>query len=317
MKRMLKILSLIGLLLTETGCVYERFDKCLTKTDAKNVSLEFLLRDEDGNYVFESNVSTIELGIYNDKGILVMIKHIPQTELAGFQGVRLTLDPGIYYVVGWGNIGENTKYIGVNSPHEYEPRITYTNLNSGRVADADKVYYAPKGGENLIGAVGFSNAYRMTVDPVTGHAGVLEFTAAHRTVKVYVEGYSGGIPQVELLNLPESLAWFGAKWLADSFNPNPVITASGKTTPVRQENVRYDYAVFDTFYFDADNNIILNVVDNSTQEAVCTVTLNEAFEGIGFPVGITVCVMVRFTPAGVEVGIPNWESHEVDPGLGA
>lgn len=315
MRRILKILFLLGLLLPAAGCVHENYDKCPLETAPYSISLKFLLRDGggDGN-VFKSNISTVELGIYNDKGALVMTKHISQTELAEFEGVKLALDPGLYHVVGWGNTGNNTHYEGVDAPHPYGPHITYNNISSNRVTDTDKVYYAPKC-VSLIGTADFSGAYRMMVDPVTGHAGVLEFTAAHRTIKVYIEGYNG-MPVVELLNVPEGLEWFGMKWLSDAYDSKPALTASKATIPAERENVWYDYATFDVFHFDADNDIILNIIDNTTHEAACTVTLNEMFEEIGFPDGITISVVVKFTPAGVEVGIPKWESHEVDPDLG-
>lgn len=313
----LKILSLPGLLLFMIGCVHENYDKCPPKTtDPNNVSLEFSLPDDKGNNAFDSNISAVDLGIYNDEGILVMTKHIPQTELAGFRGVKLTLDPGLYYVVSWGNIGDNAQHKGLDTPHSYGPHVTYNTISSGRVTDADKVHYAPKSGARIsTGGPGPSGAYRMTVDPVTGHAGVLEFTPAYRTVNVYIEGYDG-TPLMELLNAPEGLAWFGMKRLIDISDSKLMLTASNTMAEVKRENVCYDYAAFNTFYFDADNDIILNVVDYSTHEVVFSVTLNEALGETGFPPGIIISIVFTFTPAGVEIGVPHWESHEVDPGLG-
>lgn len=298
MRKILKILILLGLPLSVTGCVHDNYDECAPKTVQYNVSLEFSLRD-DGVCVFDSIISTVELCIFNGDGIPVLTKHIPRTELDEFRGIKLTLDPGLYHVVGWGNIGSNAYYHG--------SQVTYVNINSGRVTNAGKVYYAPKNGD-------LSGAYPMWVDPVTGHAGVLEYTAAHRTVRIYIEGYDG-TPGVELLHVPQGLAWLGMKWLGDTFGSKLTLTASNTTTPLERENVWYDYVAFDTFYFGEDNDIILNIVDHSTNESVFHATLNEMFEGAAFPTGI-ISVVVRFTPAGVEVGIPYWESHEVDPGLG-
>lgn len=307
MKRILEILSLFVLLLFTAGCVHENYDECPPKTGIYNVSIEFSLRDGEGNDVFGSDISTVELGIYDDNGTLIMTKHISRAELNKFQGIKLTLDPGLYHIAGWGNIGENTKYTGVDVPYSYGAYVTYTKIISNKVTDADKAYYAPKNEDRSLKSI--------VVDPVAGYAGVLEFTPAHRTVKVYIEGYSG-TPKVELLNLPEGLQWIGMKWLTDTYGSKRILSASKTTIPVEQNNVQYDYAAFDTFHFDADNEIILNITDNSTQETAFSVTLNEIFEETGFPAGITISVMVRFTPAGVEVDIPEWETHEVDPDLG-
>lgn len=313
MKRTLKILFLPGLLLAAAGCVHEKYDECPPEKNPYNVSLEFSLRDSKGNPVFDSNISTVDLGIYDADGMLVMTKQVPTMELSVFQGVKLTLNPGVYHVVGWGNIGGNAQYKGMDVLHPYGSHVTYVNTNSGKATDTDKVYYAPES-EGRSRTADLSNTYRMIVDPVTGHTGVLEFTAAYRTVKVYIEGYDG-TPGVELRNLPEGLAWIGMRWLTDASGSKLMLAASRTTIPEEKEGVWYDYAAFDTFYFDADNEIVVCVVDHSAQEVVFAITLNEALEEIGSPIGTIISIVLRFTPAGVEVDIPKWENHEVDPGL--
>lgn len=305
-RRTLKILSLLALLIYTAGCVHESHEGCPPKVGAYNVSIEFSLLDDRGNEVFGSDISTVELGIYNDEDILVLTKHISQEELNEFRGIKLMLEPGTYHIAGWGNIGENTHHKGVIAPHAYGSHVTYQSIVSGVVTDADKVYHAPKNEPN--------NFKSIVVDPVSGYAGVLEFKPAHRTIKVYVEGYNG-TPKIELLNLPEGLQWLGMGWLTALDGSRLKLNASKTTVPTEHESILYDHAAFDAFHFDADNDIILNIADDSTSESAFAITLNEIFEETGFPSGITISVMVTFTPAGVEVGIPNWENHKVDPEL--
>lgn len=304
---------MLGLLLSMTGCIHDNYDNCRS-TDPYNVSLGFSLKDDKGNDVFDSEISTIDVGIYSNDGVLLAVRHLSKSDLSRFRGIGLTLDPGTYHVVGWGNIEGNVRYEGVDAPHPYGPHVTYCNTNPGGVTNAGKVYYAPWRDDRTRGTDLF-RTYRMTVDPVAGHAGVLELTPAHRTVRIYIEGFSG-TPVVELCDLPEGLAWFGMGWLTDGAGSKLALTASVETTTKEKEGVVYDYAAFDTFYFDADNDIMLNVTGMSMHEPAFSITLNEALSEIGFQTGTVITIVLKFTQAGVEVSLPQWESREVDTGLG-
>lgn len=314
MNRRLKILSLTGLLLSTAGCVRDKYGDC-PPANRYRVSLEFSLRDDRGDNVFNSHISAVDLGIYDSGGALVMTKNLSGTELQQYRGTELTLDPGTYYVVGWGNVGDNTRYKGVYDSLPHGPYITYNDLTDGLTdgfgADADKIYYAP---DSRSRAEGLSGAYLMRVDPVAGYSGILEFTPAHRTVKIYIAGYDG-TPGVELRNIPAGLAWFGMAWLTDQSGSKLRQTASRTTRPEEKDGTWYDHAAFDTFHFDEDNDIVLNVTDRMSPEPAFTITLNEALEEIGFPAGVTISIMLEFTPAGVEISLPQWENQEVDPGL--
>lgn len=312
MKKILRIPSLLGLLFSITGCVHDKYDNC-PSTGSYNVSLGFSLRDDKGYDVFDSEISTVDVGIYSNDGALLTVRHLSRAELSRFRGIGLTLDPGMYHVVGWGNIEGDVRYEGVDTPHPQGPYVTYCNTNPGEVTNAGKVYYAPRRGDRISGA-DISGAYRMTVDPVTGHAGVLELTAAHRIVRIYIEGFSG-TPAVELSGLPEGLAWCGMGWLTDGAGSKLALAASMETTTEEKDGVVYDYAAFDTFYFDADNDIVLNVTDLSMRETAFSITLNEALNEAGFQTGIVISIVLKFTQTGVEVSLPRWESGEVEAGL--
>lgn len=315
MKRIFKCLPLLGAILTLQGCLHEKYDKCPMEGPDFNVTLNFHLSDGNGGCCFLRDVAVADLCVYDESGTCVKMLAVSQAELAGFKGVRMTLPAGEYHVVGWGNIASNCKretVSTVTSAGEYV--VTYTDKNGGKVGSTDRVFYAPLAGGRSR-AADVPGCYMMTVDPQTGHNGTLEFTAAHRTIKVYVEGYSG-TPAVEFADVPEGLTWFGMGGLTDDSNSSLTVTASQITAPLQKEGTWYDYAEFNTFYFDGDNTIVLSVVDPLTGDVVYTIPLNEVLEDATDPTEIVISIVIRFGPLGVEVSLPDWNREGVDPGVG-
>lgn len=312
MRSIFKYLTILSGIILLTGCLHEKYGDCLEdETPDLNVTLEFTLPDKAGQCVFSSYVSLVDLAIYNESGELIHTESVSNTQLSEFKGVHMTLPAGTYYVAGWGNIEDNTKYEDV--VHPYGAHVTYGNINNGKVGNADKVYYAPSDGVSVRNG-DMSECYLMVVDKKTGHHGVLEFTEAHRIVNIYVEGYQG-IPDLELSGVLEGLTWLGMSELTDDSGSRLTLTALQTSVQEEKKGVLYDYASFDTFRFNEDNEVVINLVDRTTGVLVFSVPLNEALEDYEDTTEIELSILIRFTEGGIEVTIPDWIRQELDPGV--
>ncbi len=311
MKKILTHLVLLGALAALSGCLHEKYDECPME-EQFNVTLAFTLPDGNGGDRFRQNISSMDMNIYDGEGAVVMAKRLVTVDWTDFAGVKLLLPAGDYQVVAWANAGDNVRLEGAETSSPY---YTYCNFVDGKCGSADKLYYAPKnGGRNR--AVELPGTYSMVVDPLTGHAGTLELTPAHRTLKIYIDGYNG-TPRVDLEDVPEGLAWFGMAQLTGGDDTPRTIPASKPTTPLEKQNVWYDYVEFDTFYFDQTNDIVIRIVDAGTGQVVYSIPLNEAIEEVAGEVSeYTISLIFRFRPGGVEVALPDWSREETDPGLG-
>lgn len=308
MRRIPTLMFLAVIMLLLAGCLHEKYDSCPMDPPQDNVTLHFVLDDGKGGCRLLSDVGVIDVAVYDDAGRCVMAKNVSQAELELFKGVTFTLPEGNYSVVAWGNIGANC----VHSDMELidAAHVTYRERAGGRVANTDKVFYAPSN------SVQPAHCYEMDVDRNAGHTGTLRFMESHRTIQIYIEGYEGGMPGVELASLPEGLSWLGMNWLTDGQGSKRTVGSSSSTTSVDKDGTVYAYAEFDTFHFTADNGISVSLTDQTTGDTVFSITLNEALGDRFDPAAVIIIIKLKFTPSGVEVTIPDWKGNETEPGLG-
>lgn len=314
MKKVIKFFTILWVLFSAAGCIHENYGNCPVD-EPFNITLDFLLPDGVDGCKFMSNVSAVDLHIYDDNQKLVETIIVTPEQLKEYKGVKLMLPAGTYNVVGWGNINEGCIFHDANEDDDgdpYESTIAYDPLGDRFGYTSGKIYYAPRSGA-FTRSGEMPGCYTMNVDPETGHRGTLEFRPAHRIFKVYVEGYEG-IPMIEFIGLPMGLSWLGMGQLTGS--SSGIITTIMKTTvPYEKDGIVYDYVEFDTFHFDGGSEITLQVISPETLDAYYSVLLNDVIEEIHDPEQIEVYVLVKFTPVGVEVSIPEWHRKDVDPGV--
>ncbi len=184
-------------MLAMTGCFAEDYSYCPPET---NVILHFRLPDEAGTKecTFLDNIFTAHTAIYAADGTLVQTHSTDDGHHHDFKGLRLSLSPGTYRVVSWGNHGTNTNMYGHENAYtaDIPSRVTYGTINTvGGVrmtGNGDELYYAPRtvGTTRANAPTGEAEHYVMVVDPVTGHEGTLDFGHAHRSIEVFVRGFS-------------------------------------------------------------------------------------------------------------------------------
>ncbi len=326
-----RISIVVPVMLAMTGCFAEDFSFCPPE---HNVILHFRLPDDAGEQecTFLDNISTVHTAIYTTDGTLVQSHTTVDDEHHGFKGLRLSLEPGTYHVVSWGNHGTNTSMYRYEDAYDNDilSRVSYSTINKvGQhriTGDGDELYYAPHGlGATRADADAGSGTaeadhYVMEVDPVDGHEGILDFGHAHRSIEVFVKGFSsnGMTPIIQLEGLPDGLNYLGMKkleggGLVTSEVPSEVVNISAGPL-----SAKYALSDFETFYmWTGDHDVIIRLLDPVTREVVYQTRLNDhVHPDSDDPEGEkTIQILIEFIDAGVNVSIPNWKQETITPGF--
>jgi hypothetical protein len=313
----LKILMAAIPLLLLTGCFAEDYDNC-----PMNVVLHYRLPDAEAasGCAFLDNISTATTSIYAEDGTLVRNITTTDTEHRQFRGVKLTLMPGTYHVISWGNAGRHT----VLPKHKREQEhgyVTYSSIDNGVTGNGDALYYAPghfSATHDDSCEANRSEEYVMVVDPVTGHEGTLDFHHAHRRIEVFVKGfYAGGsrTPGIRLTGLPTGLTYKGM----NIFDNGGLVSAEINSTivSVTRPGLAGDYALsaFNVFYLKTgDFDIGVQLLDPITRTVEYSTRLNEHIDPAGDDPekDISIRILIEFMTTGVQVSVPGWSSEDVN-----
>jgi hypothetical protein len=292
----LPVLIMLCMSLALAGCTAEDNSVCFPR---ENVTLLFSLPDAAGNETFANNISAVDVMVYNSAGTYVLTRHVNKDDIAGFQGVRLLLEPGVYHLICWGNAINNTKYNGVENAAV--PTVTYAVINAGNTVDnSDPLYSA--------GTAAVIPENKNWQDTAI-------FTTAHRQIEIYVKGYNENgntLPNVELTNLPAGLCLSDMTRLPD----RSVVDSRKATQSVTVQGQYYAAAHFRTFLFEANNSITINIISPITNKPVFDISLNEAMaQGVNTD-PIVIRIVIEFKSTGVTVTLPNWKLEDVGFGFG-
>lgn len=324
--KIFRISTVVFAMLAMTGCFGEDYSFCPPKN---NVTLHFHLPDEAGvqECTFLDNVFTAHTAIYAADGTLVQAHATTDDQHRDFKGLRLSLEPGTYHVVSWGNQGTNT--------HMYRPEDAYNTqvlsvISYGLInmigqqrmtGNGDELYYAPRtvGATRANAPTGDAEHYIMEVDPVTGHEGTLDFGHAHRSVEVFVKGFSsnGTAPIIQLEGLPDGLNYLGMRGLetgglVTSEVPSEVVNISAGPL-----SGKYALSDFNTFYmWTGDHDIMVRLLDPVTREVVYETPLNDHIDpDTDDPEAKkTIQILIEFIDAQIKVSIPSWKQEIITPG---
>ncbi len=308
-----------------TGCFSEDWSTCPADF---NVTINYVLPDADKGCVFLDHVYTTTTAVYNEEGELVHTEVTSPEHHMVFKGVRLSLPPGNYRVVSWGNTGAHTthKNIEYNYKDDADALVTYSDMRADKiVGTSDEIYYGPNTVSMTRMGTGEGNQageYVMTVTE-KGHNGVINFRHAHRRVDVYIKGFDSGTgmgnPLVQLTDLPSGLTFTGM---------HPIQGADAVTAELSSEMVevgsdgekgRFALASFNSFYFNLhDNDININIINPANHATIYTTRMQEHIDADSDDPDsqISLKLLIEFIEgADVKVSIPDWDLKDVDYGI--
>lgn len=297
-----------------TGCddwVYDDLSKCPPGAD--NVTLLFS-RMIAGSDEFRNNVLSVDVVVYDENGEFVMRKSVPQADLAGFSaaqaagksGTFLTLDPGTYRIVCWGNAGGNTIYQNLAASKTLaDAALQHSCYDAGVGETYDPLYYAP-GMDNIA----TPETFTITVPQHGTTEKTIDFTAAHNTVEVYVKGLAV-LPEVEIT----SMSW-AYDFLMRTKNDRPLCFVQN-TKNITYKGDTYAGAQFHTAQFSNENTILIHIKSAADHSILYTVNMREFLADNNITLDETdhdlIQILVTFIGADVKVTVPSWVDEPVKP----
>lgn len=186
-----------------TGCLKEDWSLC---EDVENCTLLFRYQDPDGAD-FSRNIEDVHVLLFDRNYQFFKYVYIDTPQLDEFAGVRMSLKPGDYYVVCWGNVDDNISNSNIDKNSTLSGSYVETQPQNGK----KPLFYSPYKDIVTRGAETRQNAdYSMHHLKVgkKDFEETLHFFQAHRALNVYVIGYddpvSGPDPQLDvtIANLP-------------------------------------------------------------------------------------------------------------------
>lgn len=292
--RVLRIGFIIATFLALSGCIKEDLGDCPTPSD--NIELLFdYTGDTDDPGIFARTIDDVTLFIYSAGGErLVTTRTVSKAALNDYQGVILSLDPGDYKVVCWGNadalteIRETSSYSG--------GRLNHPNFLTGTpIPTNDHLYFGeaaltvPRGGT------------------VTAH---VPFRSGHVDLEIYVRGLgsvtAGTFPSVEVRNLmPQyDFAMGAAQPFGTTYYPPTVYDGEKQVFA----------ALLRVLRFPNDNPIVVAVSDPAGNlKAAIPLKDHLPYPDITLVNEARVTLLVEFTDLGVSVTAPDWEQNPVTP----
>lgn len=323
MKSIKTILAVFAMLAL-TGCFSD--DNSVCPPDS-NVTLHFRMPDDDVERSFLGNGLTAITAIYDESGELVEEVITIDQHYQVFKGITLSLDPGTYRVVSWGNTGVNTVHndIDYNYKDGADAVVTYKDIVDGKIQHGgDALYYAPNSVSPTRVGTGEGNEageYIMTVTD-KGHEGTLYFRHAHRRLDVFVKNFNDGTgsttPIVQVANIPQGLTFTGMKPIDKDLITAEVQT---ETVTVERDGKEVDYALapIHGFYHKVgDHDTEIHIINPLTGEVVYTTKLHEHIDpDTDDPEkDVVIQLLIEFLgDTEVDVTIPDWNIDDVDYGI--
>ena len=305
--KFLRILFILWMLHILTGCMKEDDSMC----PKHNVTLYFSLLNVDGHDIFNNHISAVDILIYSVSGTFIQREHVGQNELDRFQGARLLLPAGVYYLICWGNVHNNTQYNGIETQNI--PTITYAVIDGNNSAGpCDPLYYSSA---ITTRATELPEASLLTVPEQGEWQGTAFFRAAHHQIEVYIKGYDqkeNRLPQVEFTALPAGVCLSNMAPLPD----RSVVKSNNATQIVTMQGEPYAATRFFTFRFEPNNLITINIINPSTGEIVYSLPLSEVMEMHPSPHTIIIRMVIEFKNTCVVVTFPDWSLDDIGFGFG-
>jgi len=295
---------LISLIIT--GCIKEDFDECSVK-----VKLMFSYRGDGNSEIFMDKHEKVDLYIYNQSDEFVGKKEISKEELIQFQGAYLSLLPGNYRIVCWGNVLNKTK---VKEDRFTTSRISHyaDNELTDCVNAIDSLYYGTY-------ELNVPETHKLVKDTLISD--IIPFQGAHIKFHVKVKGLSHYFPNTEIMPIRISMSKlplvcdFKRNNTDDKCNYH-VALGTGRTNPFDEYSTS-----FNSMRFSNDNEIGLNLVRNSDNSIFFTLPLKDFLTKENIDVEsyneVAVPIEIEFfgTEIGVGISVKKWDEVIIDPEL--
>lgn len=296
------------------GCIGEDMDNC---PPDNNLLLRFSYVIDGDNELFPQRMEKTDLFIFDGRGYFVRGETIATSGLDTGHSYSLSLPPGTYRIVCWGNALDKTGVGPLDGNTPFESAFIYnTTLQGGSAADCDPLYYTPGSADDYL------TGYYFTVPQTGTITRTLDFTCAHIKLQAFIEGLTD--PDGQGGNLPPVVEVEALETNGD-FSMHPFgATCSYAHGSASQTIEGKDMAAayFNLPPFKDDNPLKLHIKKASDGSTVTTVILKDYMATNGLTVeNVREAVIPIHISYGdsqnvdVTISLPLWGEHQVTPDL--
>ena len=308
----LTLLLLAALVLQ--GCIDEDLSSC-PKADETNLLLDFSYTDEGGADIFTDNIQSVDVFVYDTYGLFVKQHHVGKGEVSARAGTELSLCPGNYRLVCWGNIGDKTTVYEPTEGSSFSDAYLNFALPKTRAANllgGDPLYYAPHDEEYSMPKV-----YMVTVPEIGVETTTIGFRNAHIKIELYVKGYIDKNTQGQLLLPSVEMTGICAGYDFDLQTFGPPVSYKGVATYETVDGQEMAVIDFVTPLFLEDTPTEVHIKKQSDGSTLTTVSLDDFIRDNNIDLTstteVTIPILVEYNELKVEVRLPSWYNVSVEP----
>ncbi|WP_321331001.1 FimB/Mfa2 family fimbrial subunit [uncultured Bacteroides sp.] len=293
-KVLIKALFLLSALLA--GCTE------IDLSGNKNITLQFQYTADGTTDVLADYIGSVTLFVYDaETGKFIQSVKVDNAELLKNKSVNLLLDPGMYDIICWGNVEDNTAFSNVSSG-ESEAMLTHLHADSEqKIKTNDPLYY----GKVILTVPSTLEETNATVS----------FQCAHIDVWVYVKGITDlsasgqNIPPIVCISNLYPAYSFSMQTQGEPLSYYP--------ESAYREDKLVSMAHCSVLRFTENTSAKLSLYKGSTGELLDTVSISQFIAdnqiNISSKEEVAIPLLVEYGSLGITIKIPNWDEVSTAP----
>jgi hypothetical protein len=304
--RVTKLLTTALLLSLLYGCIDERgLENCISDVILK---VQYTLKGEDQI----QKIKNVDLFVFAEDGGYMSDYQLTPDDFAG-EGYHMPLEAGKYLVVSWANVSDRSRF------SSFVPGVTtIDNCFIETISDitGDPLYYTPYRTNPYFPATRAEDytIYMLEALPGQSVTKQLEFTRAHRSVNVYVQGLEviqPGFPSgmVEVTNLWTKYNFLFATQSDRKNFAQQTIAVTTPDGPMQAANFHFAYGeILNDIYITLKGNGGTTITTMNLSQYLLT---NPAADRDDIDILISFLGM----DLGITITLPGWDATSVTPGI--
>lgn len=311
----LKILLLIMFTsLALCSCIKEQTEDCDV---LENLELIFTYNDAP-DIAFADVITSVDVFLFNAQGNYYIQRRAEYNELLSSLSMYFTVPAGIYYIVGWGNVLSHSRF------SDFIPNITtfeegFVEIVSSVTDTGDPVYYSPYTEKNGTRASALTRddhllLYQVDVPSGKKTTKYMDFVRGHRTINVWVKGYTEIVEGVALH--PDITVT--QRWSKYDFFFTPSIRRDYKQQSHIEtvDGTDFDEATFHNALGEIDDNIEVILTSPDDDDHILTIGLARFVAENNIIDTEEIDILITFLlDMGVTVTVPIWSETPIKPGV--
>jgi hypothetical protein len=313
----IKVLTILLIAALLSGCgIYDDYSDCPVDS---NLILEFYLDDRyEQGVILADVVKTLDIFLFDEAGAFISHSKVSSAKFEGGNRYSMSVDPGSYHVVCWGNADERSR---ISEMHAHAT-LSGSYVEGTHPFASSPLYYGPVRGDEDVMLWTRATESVANTELIVMNAGehvVKEvlLSRAYRNINVYVEGanhltgYDGRQPLVELDKMH-----FKYDFRRNTYNDRRSYTNRAEHTDKSTGAVPLSLAAFSTPISMLDEEMFVRLRWDDGAESLYDLGLREWVEANPPDNAYELNILFKIgVDASVTITVPRWDDKPVTPGF--